>query len=203
MKVFKTLMLTAIMGLAAAAASAHEVSFAFDLSGAGEAPPNASPGAGGGLVTFDLDLVAMKVEANFTGLTAPVTAAHIHCCTAAAQTGTAGVATVVPSFPDFPLGATSGDYSHTFDMTAAESYNPSFITASGGTVSGALTALLAGLDAGKAYFNIHTSGFPGGEIRGFLQPVPLPSAFWLMLAGLAGLKSRIASRNRRLPSGAG
>ena len=43
-------------------------------------------------------------------------------------------------------------------------------------------ALLAGLAAGEAYLNIHTSMFPNGEIRGFLG-VPGP----IVGAGLPGL----------------
>jgi hypothetical protein len=53
-------------------------------------------------------------------------------------------------------------------MTSAASYNPAFVTANGGTTAGAEAALLAGLEAGQAYLNIHTTMFPGGEIRGFL-----------------------------------
>ena len=54
-------------------------------------------------------------------------------------------------------------------MTAPASYNPAFVTAHGGTAASAAAALLAGLEAGQAYLNIHTTTHPGGEIRGFLQ----------------------------------
>jgi hypothetical protein len=63
---------------------------------------------------------------------------------------------------------TSGTYSHTFDMTDPASYNPAFVTANGGTAASAESVLLAGLLAGQAYLNIHTSTHPGGEIRGVL-----------------------------------
>ena len=33
-----------------------------------------------------------------------------------------------------------------------------------------------GVESGKAYLNIHTAAFPGGEIRGFLTPAPEPSS---------------------------
>jgi hypothetical protein len=53
--------------------------------------------------------------------------------------------------------------------------------------------LLAGAAAGEAYVNLHTSAYPGGEIRGFLQgpalPVPEPAALVLMLAGAAAVVS--------------
>jgi len=140
----------------------------------------------------------MRVEASFSGLTGNVTNAHIHCCTAAASTGTAGVATSTPTFTNFPSGVRSGTYDFTYDMTLAASYNSAFITANGGTVSTAMNALLAGLDAEKAYFNLHSSAFPGGELRGFLvaAPVPEPETYALMLAGM-GVIGAVARRKAR------
>jgi len=57
----------------------------------------------------------------------------------------------------------------------------------GGTVAGAEAAFASGLAAGTTYFNIHTSMFPGGEIRGFLAVVPEPSTIGLVAAGLVGI----------------
>ena len=54
-------------------------------------------------------------------------------------------------------------------------------------MAGAEAALLTGLDEGRAYFNIHTSEFGSGEIRGFLQTVPEPTTVALLGAGLLGL----------------
>ncbi|OYW28321.1 MAG: hypothetical protein B7Z51_08260, partial [Methyloversatilis sp. 12-65-5] len=51
-------------------------------------------------------------------------------------------------------------------------------------------------DDGKAYLNLHSSEFPGGEIRGFLAPVPEPETYALMLAGL-GLIGWAARRGPR------
>ena len=78
---------------------------------------------------------------------------------------------------------TSGSYSNTLDLTLASSYNPSYVTANGGTTAGAETALLAALAADEAYLNIHTTVVPGGEIRGFLTLVPEPSTYALVSAG--------------------
>lgn len=171
----------------------HEVQYSAHLTGPNEAPPNGSPGVGDALVTVDLDLVTMRVEASFTGLTGTTTASHIHGLTAQPFTGTASVATVTPTFTNFPLGVTSGTYDFTYDMTQASSYNSSFITASGGTVSQAFNALLNGLDTGRTYFNIHTSTFGAGEIRGFLVPVPEPAS----AATLVGAVGLTALRRRR------
>jgi CHRD domain/PEP-CTERM motif len=180
------LILAAAAALAfAAPASAVEKTYSTTLSGAAEAPVNASPGTGAVLVTIDTTAFTMHVQASFANLSAPNTAAHIHCCTAAPGTGTAGVATVTPTFTGFPSGTTSGSYDRVFDMTLASSWNPAFVTAHGGTTAIAFADLVAGFDAGTTYFNVHTTAFPGGEIRGFLAaPVPEPSSYALMLAGL-------------------
>ena len=173
--------------ITAVPAAATELVYTGKLSGASEAPPNTSPGSGSVTVTIDTDHTTMRVQESFSGLTTNTTAAHIHCCTVAPDTGTAGVATTTPTFTDFPLNVMAGSYNHTFDMTSTSSYNPAFIAASGGSVSGAFAALVAGLDNGTAYSNIHTTAFPMGEIRGFLAPVPEPETYSMLLAGLAAL----------------
>jgi hypothetical protein len=177
-------------------AAAHEQVYAAPLLGSSEVPPNASPGNGTTTVTIDFDLFTMRVEATFADLIGTTTAAHIHCCIDPGAN--AGVATQLPSFEGFPLGVTSGTYDHTFDMALASSYNPAFVTANGGTVATAFNALVAGLDAGQAYLNIHTSAFGGGEIRGLLTPVPEPQTWALMLAGLAAVGA--VARRRREPA---
>lgn len=180
----------------ASPALAQEVEYFATLSGPAEAPPNESPGTGSVTLTLDLDLRMMTIDASFSGLLGTLTVAHIHCCTALAGEGTAGVATPTPTFPGFPAGVTSGSYMETFDMKLATSYNAAFITANGGTADSAYSALLAGLNDGKAYLNLHSSEFPGGEIRGFLAPVPEPETYALMLAGL-GLIGWAARRGPR------
>jgi hypothetical protein len=141
--------------------------FTATLNGANQNPVVNTPGTGTATVTWNTATNMMSVDVTFSGLTTSTTAAHIHCCIT--PPGNVGVATTVPTFPGFPLGVTAGTYSRTFDMTAPGSYNPAFVTAHGGTTAGAAAALLAALQAGQAYLNIHTTMFPGGEIRGFLQ----------------------------------
>ena len=180
-------------------AAAHESVYYADLSGASESPPNASPATGWARVTIDFDLITMRVEASFNNLLGSTTASHIHCCTATPDSGNIGVATQTPTFTGFPLGVSSGSYDHLFDMADATSYNGAFITANGGTVSGAFNALTGGLDASKAYFNVHTNAFPGGEIRGFLHPVPEPETYALMMLGLFAVGA--IARHKRARAG--
>jgi CHRD domain len=164
-------------------AFAHEVKYAFDFNGANENPDVITGGTGTGLVTFDLDLVTMRVQAEFSGLTGNTTASHIHCCDFNAA-GNAGVATTSPTFTGFPLGVKAGTYDHTFDMTLTSSYRAQFLTANGGSVANALQSLLNGLASGQAYFNIHSSSFASGEIRGNPTLVPEPMSALLALVGL-------------------
>ena len=171
------------LAVAAMPAAAVPQFYATTLSGANENPANASFGSGAAVVTIDLALSTMRLQTTFAGLIGNVSAAHIHCCVTAP--GNVGVASQTPSFSGFPLGGTFGSYDNTFNMTLASSYNASFITANGGTPASAFTALVAGLDAGRSYLNIHSSFAPGGEIRGFLAPVPEPESYAMLLSGLA------------------
>jgi len=163
------LAIAALLTLTAPASATTSV-YSGSMSGGAESPANASPGTGTAKITIDFAQSTMHVEASFSSLTGTTTASHIHCCVA--PPGTVGVATTVPTFTGFPLGVTNGTYDHVFDLTLATSYNSAFITANGGTVASAFNALVAGLNAGHAYFNIHSTVFPGGEIRTFLIVAP-------------------------------
>ena len=141
------------------------------LNGANESPSNNSTGTGTAIITLDLTAQTMRLQCSFSGLTGNTTTCHIHAATAVADTGTAGVASQTPVFTGFPLGVTSGNYDTTFDMTLAANFNAAYVTANGGTPATAFTALATAIDQSKAYLNIHSSTFTGGEIRGFSQKV--------------------------------
>jgi hypothetical protein len=168
------------------AAYAIPITFVGSLTGANEVPPVPSPGTGLATVVLDSTAQTLQVNVTFSGLTSNDTAAHIHCC---APLGTnAGVATTVPAFPGFPLGVTSGTYSSVvFDLTQPTIYNSAFVTLEGGTIPLAEAALIAGIQNGQTYLNIHTMINPGGEIRGQLEPVPEPTTLLLLGTTVTGL----------------
>lgn len=152
--------------------------------------PETVGATGSGFVTLTYDDLAhtLGIDANWSGLTGTTMVAHIHCCTAAPGTGTVGVAVTPGTLPGFPVGVTSGSYSVLLDLANASTFTAAFLNNfGGGNVAGAETALLAGPDAGSAYFNIHTTVYPGGEIRGFPQQVPEPATLVLAALGLAVL----------------
>ncbi|MBK8984023.1 MAG: CHRD domain-containing protein [Ignavibacteria bacterium] len=116
------------------------------LSGTQEVPPNASAGTGTLTGTYDDVTNTLVFSVSFSGLTGNTTASHFH--------GPAAVgvnAGVRIGLTGFPTGVTSGAYSNTFVLTAANELE-----------------LLGDI----WYLNIHSSSFGGGEIRGQVYATP-------------------------------
>jgi len=175
-----------LVALAAAPAQTQVTVFTAALNGANERPtPTGSPATGSATVTLDEALNTLLVNESFSGLIGGVaTGAHIHCC--APTTGTGPVA--VDFGPNgFPLGTTSGFYSHLFDLLNPISYSAAFLASQGGSVVAARNTVVAGMLAGNTYVNIHNAQFPAGEIRGQLVATPEPATLGLLALGLLGV----------------
>jgi hypothetical protein len=194
MTLSRSVLFAAALVLASSSANAAVLKFSAVLLGSNEAPPTGSTASGTALFFLDTTTQELSVQESFTGLSAPASAAHIHCCAPAGQN--IGVAI---GFPAFPTGS-SGAYSNTFDLSATATYSASFLAANGGTAAGAEAAFISGLEGGLAYTNIHNTNFPGGEIRGQIAAAPGPKAgAGLPGAIFAGL-GLLSWRRRRLGS---
>lgn len=182
----KTLLICAALS---APGSAAIMTWSADLTSGQEIPPNVSTATGYGWVQFDGSTNVLSASVNWQGLTGTGVQSHIHCCVGAPP-GNVGIAI------DLWLAANpqpaSGSYSNAWDLDLVNPFRAAFVTANGGTVPGALAALLSAMDSnqGRAYFNIHTAAYPGGEIRGNISQVPEPATVLSTIAGLGLLLLR-------------
>ncbi|GCL64152.1 CHRD domain-containing protein [Pseudaquabacterium pictum] len=186
----KSLLFASMLSVAGAA-QAHLTIFE------GTFAPEAAGATGSGTLRLEYDELdnTLFIQADWKGLSGTTANAHIHCCTAAPFTGTAGVALAENGrLPGFAAGITDA-YTRVIDLSLTTMYGGGFVTASGGTANGARDRLLANLTSGQAYFNIHTSTFGGGEIRAFVTQVPEPQTCAMLIAGL-GVLGWAARRTR-------
>ncbi len=154
---------------------ADTIIFTATLSGANEVPPRATNATGTATLILDTATGRAVLSVSFSGLSAGLTGAHIHCCAS-----TSANAPVLQGFDSqLTAGSTSGSLSnYTLPIT--------------------LTAQqMADLRNGLMYVNIHTSTFPGGEIRGQLTEIPEPGTLLLLGAGLLSIASVLKKRRDR------
>ena len=147
-------------------------------------------------MVYDSTARTLTMNVSWSGLVGTTTVSHIHGNTATPFAGTAGVVLTPGTLPGFPSGLTSGTYSTVLDLSLASTYPAAFITANGGTTLGAENAIMNGIANGRAYWNIHSSVFGGGEIRGFFTTVPEPGSAVMLGLAAAGLLARKGFRRK-------
>ncbi len=127
--------------------------FTATLSGAQQVPAVATPGTGTATIVYSPDQSTITVNISSTGLEAAITAQHVHVGAA----GTNGPVAQDANGSNIQFG-TANPATGAFTVDNSTAHNP------GGFVSQLL--------AGNTYANVHTSAFPGGEIRGQFALAP-------------------------------
>jgi CHRD domain len=123
-------------------AGAADINFKATLNGASEVPPVTTPGTGNATATLDTATKTLNWTVNYSGMSGPVAAAHIHG--PAAVGANAGV--LVPL-----TGNLASPIKGSATLTDAQ---------------------VSDLEAGRTYINLHTAAHPGGEVRGQLERTP-------------------------------
>ncbi len=147
-----TLTILLAVALMAPAAAAGRTDYRAPLSHAQETHEVDAPGAGG-MATFWLEGTTLHYEIDVRHLTGPAIAAHIHAAADRSANAGVGVWLCGPG----PIGTP-----------------PCSGVTDGELVTGSVevgTSLLADINAGKAYVNVHTSRHPAGEVRGQILDV--------------------------------
>jgi hypothetical protein len=130
------------------------------LLGVNETPSVSTPASGRLRAVLDEDSGLITFTLSYEDLTAPPSVAHIHF----GERHTAGGVMVFlcggggqPACPASPAEITGS-------ITATNVVGP----AAQGITTGQFEKVFAAIRSGAAYANVHTSNFPGGEIRGQL-----------------------------------
>lgn len=157
--------------LTAAQAATWDISLELNGLNGGNQVPSADTTASGGPVgsgiSYDdvsnvLSLNAVYGLFGFQPLSGDYTASHLH----EGASGVNGPVIVDLASIHFAVGPRSGLYSGNVVLSDAQE-----------------TSLLAG----NIYMNIHSTAFPGGEIRGQLTVVPEPEVVALAILGFGGM----------------
>jgi hypothetical protein len=156
---------------AASAATADDDNFRrilrVELTGYQEAPNALStPASGTFIAIVDSKNQTITYRLSYAGLTGDVVQAHIHFG-ARAQSG-ANVSAFLCGNGVGPVGTQpcpAAPATVTGTLTAAEVIGPTAL----GIAAGEIGELIAAIRNGTAYVNVHSTTFPGGEIRAQLD----------------------------------
>jgi hypothetical protein len=157
--------LAATLSYTARADSDDVVALKARLTGFEEVTPKLTTGHGTFVAKINSNNQSITFTETWMGLTGPPLFSHIHF----GQPGVSGGIVVFlcgptgPSNPNQPACAQTTSGKATGTLTAKDVFNPSNDQ---GVNNGSFADLLRIIRSGEAYANVHTTRFPGGEIRG-------------------------------------
>lgn len=155
------LILASVLGLALAVPAFAQTTYSTTLTGLNEVPANPSPATGAATCVVNAAGTQVAISCSFQNLIGTYTASHLH--------GPAGVG--------FNAGVQIGFVPPAAPWVFANSNHDGTLTNYTVPISAAQITMLAN---GQMYVNVHSSNFPGGEIRGQLAlgPVPVDKTTW-------------------------
>lgn len=168
MRIVTLLLPVALTALLAGSALA-QITYVTTLSGANEVPAVVTPATGSATVVLNAAQTQLSVSVNFANLVGTYSASHIH---GPAAVGTNGG--VKWGFIGTPAGWVFSNANHDGVLN-------NFL------VTGITPTDVANLNAELFYVNVHSSQFPGGELRGQLKVanvVPTRPSTWGRIKGL-------------------
>ena len=128
-----------------------------------------------GRISFRSNFTRATIRVTFTNLSGAFTRLHLHCDITGGQENGPVVLGLVDLIPTDDGSANPNDNTGTFQLTSnmvngffrnnqvTKSDNPCGVSD--------LESLAAAIDNGFIYYNLHTSAFPAGEMRGLVAPV--------------------------------
>ncbi|HKA20640.1 MAG TPA: CHRD domain-containing protein [Blastocatellia bacterium] len=159
---FRTALVLAMANLLATpVVNSQTENFSASLSGANEVPPINTAGTADFNMTIQTG-APITFSLTFSDLSTPLVVAHLHFAPSKVAGGVMIFLCGGGGQPSCPA-ATSGSITGT--ITAANVTGP----ASQGIAAGNLDSALEAVRADLSYANMHTTNFPGGEIRGPVQ----------------------------------
>lgn len=170
--VVRAVLTMAFAALVAGGSQAQTVPLKAQLVGFNEVPSLLSTGAGEFTATIDRSGTSMTFRLTYSGLLADVTQAHIHF----AQPGVNGGVMIffctnlappagVPAPQACPLR--SGTVEGT--VTAADVIGPLGQGITPASVGANFNQVISAILSGNTYANVHSTRWPGGEIRGAVE----------------------------------
>jgi CHRD domain len=143
------------------------------INGANEVPANASAGTATLTGTYDASTKFITVSVTYAGLTGTLTASHLHQAAVGVNGGV--IVNLGPA-----TGANAGTFGGIFSIPPANE---------------------ASLLSGNVYINLHSTAFPGGELRGQLALLLKPKCEIEAAAGDLCIKSSLSGVILKSPNG--